>query len=301
MWAIIGTWAMAEEGIKEAAKTLEKDDSALEACITCIKDVESNPKFTSVGYGGLPNRLGKVSLDAAVMDGDTLKMGSVMAVENYEHPCLIAKDLLQYDFNNVLVGKGAEAHAVRIGLKSKDLLTQSSEKAWQDHINQVKGGLAPYHGHDTICTVALDQKGSMAAVTSTSGLFYKAPGRVGDAPLPGSGFYVDSKVGGAAATGLGEDIMKGILSYEIVRLMKDGRLPQEACEEAVNDLNDKLITIKGKAGDLSVIALNHKGDFGAATNIDAFPFVVSREMDLIIGTASYKDGHHSQEFTCTKL
>ena len=102
----------------------------------------------------------------------------------------------------------------------------------------------------------------------------KKRGRVGDSPLSGSGFYVDSEVGGASATGLGEDLMKGCISYEIVRLMKEGYHPQEAADKAVEDLNEELKRRRGKAGDLSVVCLNNKGEFGVATNIDGFSFSV---------------------------
>src|SRR5690606_10503834 len=126
----------------------------------------------------------------------------------------------------------------------------------------IEKGLSPYDGHDTVGMVALDSRNSMAAGTSTSGLFMKKRGRVGDSPLSGSGFYVDSEIGGATATGLGEDIMKGCVSYEIVRLMKEGYTPQGAADKAVAELNDLLIKKRKKAGDISVVCINNKGEFG---------------------------------------
>ena len=114
----------------------------------------------------------------------------------------------------------------------------------------------------------------MTAATSTSGLFMKKKGRVGDSPIIGSGFYVDSQIGGASATGLGEDLMKGCISYEIVRLMAQGMHPQKACEKAVFELEQKLIKRRGHAGDFSVVAMNKDGEFGVASNIEAFSFVV---------------------------
>ena len=116
----------------------------------------------------------------------------------------------------------------------------------------------------------------MAAATSTSGLFMKKDGRVGDSPLSGSGFYVDSKVGGAAATGLGEDIMKGCLSYEIVRRMRDGELPQDACDHAVYPFIEDLKKRYGKAGEFSLVAMNNKGEWGVATNVE-FTFCVATD------------------------
>lgn len=125
--------------------------------------------------------------------------------------------------------------------------------------------------------VDLDSQGSMVAATSTSGLFMKRAGRVGDSPISGSGFYVDSAIGGATATGLGEDLMKGCLSYEIVRLMGEGLHPQEACEKAVQDFDKVLKARRGKAGDLSLVAMNNKGEWGCATNIEGFSFAVATE------------------------
>ncbi len=124
--------------------------------------------------------------------------------------------------------------------------------------------------------VSLDMDGKMCVGTSTSGLFMKKKGRVGDSPIPGSGFYVDDNIGGAVATGLGEDIMKGCISYEIVRLMGEGHKPQEAAEKAVEKLNRELIKRRGKAGDISVVCMNNKGEWGGiATNIDKFTFAVA--------------------------
>ncbi len=134
--------------------------------------------------------------------------------------------------------------------------------------------ISPYDGHDTIGALTLAQSGSMAAATSTSGLFMKKAGRVGDSPLSGSGFYVDSEIGGAAATGLGEDIMKGCISYEIVRRMAEGETPQDACDHAVYPFVEKLKRRYGKAGEFSLVALNKNGEWGVATNVE-FTFSVA--------------------------
>ena len=156
--------------------------------------------------------------------------------------------------------------------------------------------LKPYAGHDTVGMVCLDTTGKMVSATSTSGLFMKKQSRVGDSPIIGSGFYVDSKVGGASATGLGEDLMKGCISYEIVRLMKSGMHPQEACEKAVHDLDQELKERRGQAGDLSLIAMNNKGEWGVATNIDGFSFVVATEKEApVVYLAKVVEGHTVHE------
>ncbi|MCH4886786.1 N(4)-(beta-N-acetylglucosaminyl)-L-asparaginase [Acidaminobacter sp. JC074] len=273
MWGIIGTWAMVEEGILLGGRHLSENGSVMDAIEMAVKDVEKNEAYTSVGLGGLPNEAGQVELDAAFMDGKTLSVGAVAGIKDFLHPVSIARSLLDGVFNNFLIGPGAEKYAIENGFERYPMLTQKAKERWETHKLEVEGGLAPYIGHDTVCVVGIDSHKHMATCTSTSGLFYKKEGRVGDSPIPGSGYYVDESIGGAAATGLGEDIMKGCLSYEIVMKMKE-MSPQAACEEAVKSFNDKLIERRGKAGDISVVAMNSEGEFGAATNIECFPFVV---------------------------
>ena len=278
MWGIIATWRMAVEGITEADKMLKEGADAGDAIETAIKEVEDFPFYKSVGYGGLPNEEMEVELDAAYMDGDTLDIGAVAAIKDYANPISIARRLSHEKVNCMLVGEGAEKFAHKEGFERKNMLTDRAKIHYKNRVKEVKQQeISPYSGHDTVGMVCLDTHGKMTAATSTSGLFMKRKGRVGDSPISGSGFYVDSKIGGASATGLGEDLMKGCISYEIVRLMKEGKHPQEACEMAVNDLNKELIERRGKAGDLSLIAMNNKGEWGVATNIEGFSFAVATE------------------------
>ena len=242
MWGIIATWRMAVEGITEADKMLKEGADAGDAIETAIKEVEDFPFYKSVGYGGLPNEEMEVELDAAYMDGDTLDIGAVAAIKDYANPISIARRLSHEKVNCMLVGEGAEKFAHKEGFERKNMLTDRAKIHYKNRVKEVKQQeISPYSGHDTVGMVCLDTHGKMTAATSTSGLFMKRKGRVGDSPISGSGFYVDSKIGGASATGLGEDLMKGCISYEIVRLMKEGKHPQEACEIAVNDLNKELI------------------------------------------------------------
>ena len=149
------------------------------------------------------------------------------------------------------------------------MLTARAHKLWAKRVQEInEKNLSPYDGHDTVGMVSLDQDAGMAAGTSTSGLFMKKPGRTGDSALSGSGFYVDSDIGGATATGLGEDLMKGCLSYEIVRLMGSGLSPQAACDQAVYPFVEKLKKRYGKVGEFSLIALNNQGEWGVATNVE---------------------------------
>lgn len=277
-WGIIATWRMALEGVQEAAKILKDNGKSGDAVETAIKIVEDFPYYKSVGYGGLPNENGEVELDAAYMDGDSLSIGAIAGIKDFKNPISIARKLSEEEFNCFLVGHGAEEYAHKNGFERVNMLTERAIIHYRNRLKEtIEKGLSPYDGHDTVGMVALDSRNSMAAGTSTSGLFMKKRGRVGDSPLSGSGFYVDSEIGGATATGLGEDIMKGCVSYEIVRLMKEGYTPQDAADKAVTELNDLLIKKRRKAGDISVVCINNKGEFGVATNINGFSFVVATE------------------------
>ena len=276
MWGIIATWQMALDGVEKATEMLKNGGDAGDAIETAVKEVEDFPYYKSVGFGGLPNEEMEVELDAAYMDGDTLDIGAVAAIKDYANPIAIARHLSKEKVNNLLVGQGGEKYAHKAGFERKNMLTERAKIHYHNRIKEVREQeIKPYTGHDTVGMICLDTHGKMTSATSTSGLFMKKAGRVGDSPLAGSGFYVDSKVGGASATGLGEDIMKGCMSYEIVRLMKEGMHPQDACEKAVNIFDQELRERRGQAGDISLIAMNNQGQWGAATNIKGFSFVVA--------------------------
>ncbi|MFD3158115.1 N(4)-(beta-N-acetylglucosaminyl)-L-asparaginase [Haloimpatiens sp. FM7330] len=278
MYGMIATWHMAVEGITKGRKILKDRGCAADAIETAIKEVEDFEFYKSVGYGGLPNEEMEVELDAGYMDGTTFDMGAVGAIKDFANPISIARRLSKEKVNNLLVGEGAEKFAHKEGFQRKNMLTERAKIHYYNRVKEIKEQeIKPYSGHDTVGMVCIDENSNMIAATSTSGLFMKKKGRVGDSPICGSGFYVDSKVGGASATGLGEDLMKGCISYEIVYLMKEGHHPQEACEIAVNKLDEELKERRGMVGDLSVIAMNNKGEWGAATNIEGFSFVVTTE------------------------
>ena len=277
MWGMIATWRMAVEGITKGSEMLKNHGNAGDAIETAIREVEDFPYYKSVGYGGLPNEEMEVELDAAFMDGDTLDIGAVAAIRDFANPVSIARRLSQEKVNSLLVAEGAEKFAHKEGFERKNMLTDRAKAHYRKRVKEMTQTLKPYSGHDTVGMVCLDEQGKMTAATSTSGLFMKKKGRVGDSPIAGSGFYADSKIGGASATGLGEDLMKGCISYEIVRLMGEGLHPQEACEQAVNRLDRELRERRGEAGDLSLIAMNNQGQWGVATNIEGFSFAVATE------------------------
>lgn len=292
MWTMIATWRMALEGVEKGSEMLAHGSNAEDAVEAAVRMVEDNPWYKSVGYGGLPNQEMDVELDSGFMNGSTMAIGAVAGIHDFANPISIARRLSKEDTNCIMAAEGAERFASHEGFERKNMLTERAKKLYRQKMQENAETQNPYKGHDTVGIAALDTQGNIVAGTSTSGLFLKRPGRIGDSPIVGSGFYADSQVGAASATGLGEDLMKGCISYEIVRRMQDGEAVQDACEHAVSQLHDKLVKCRGKAGDLSVIAVDKNGNFGAATNIDGFSFVVQRESeDAVVYVTSVKDGH----------
>lgn len=278
-WGTIATWRMAHDGVVAASEILKNNGNAGDAVETLINKVEGYPFYKSVGYGGLPNEEGVVEMDAAFMDGDTFNLGAVAGIQNVKHAVSVARALSADHFNSFRVGPGATKYAEINGFEMTNMLTDRAKLMWQKRLKEMReSDMKPYDGHDTVGAITLAPSGSMAAATSTSGLFMKKAGRTGDSALSGSGFYVDSEIGGAAATGLGEDIMKGCISYEIVRLMKEGKTPQEACDQAVYPFVEKLKRRYGKAGEFSLVAMNKDGQWGVATNVE-FTFSVANDQE----------------------
>lgn len=291
MWGIIATWRMAHDGVLAAKEMLAADAFAGDAMETAIKMVEDYPYYKSVGYGGLPNETGILEMDAAYMDGTTFAIGAVAGITDVPNPIAIARQLSHEKFNSFRVGAGATQYAMLAGFPRKNMLTERARRIWEKRCEEIaKTNLSPYDGHDTVGMVCLDQNQRMTVGTSSSGLFMKKAGRVGDSPLSGSGFYVDAEIGGAAATGLGEDLMKGCLSYEIVQLMASGLTPQAACDKAVYDFTEKLTRRYGKAGAFSLVAMNNQGQWGVATNVE-FTFSVAVK-DGVCGIFMAKPGEN---------
>ena len=235
---------------------------------------EDDPEVDSVGLGGWPNIHGEVELDAAFMDGDTLNIGAVAALKGFRHPVAVARRVMEKSVHTFLVGAGAEEFAAAEGFEQTILLTEASIANWRRRLDQLRQdrSAAPCGGHDTIGVVTLDRQGRLCAATSTSGLSLKHRGRVGDSPLAGSGFYADSLIGGAAATGVGEDIMKGCASFYAVQLLEQGCEPQTAAEEAVRRLHRRLSRHDSPVGNIALVCADRQGRFGGAANHDHFVY-----------------------------
>src|SRR5437764_251011 len=240
-YVVIATWPFGRTAVDAAAPLLRQGKPALDAALAGAQAVEDDPKVDSVGYGGLPNALGTVQLDACVMDGKTLACGAVAGLENVRHPAALARRVMEKTPHVLLVGEGARLFAVQQGFPLESLLTPESLAKWQKPKPGRRAAAppdgAPPGSHDTVTVLALDHMGSLGGVCSTSGLAHKLPGRVGDSPLIGAGLYVDDTAGAAGATGVGEEIIRAGGSLLVVEAMRAGRNAQEACEQAVRKVN----------------------------------------------------------------
>ncbi|MBP3904270.1 MAG: N(4)-(beta-N-acetylglucosaminyl)-L-asparaginase [Turicibacter sp.] len=276
-WGIIATWYFSKEGVRLAANLLSEGKTADEAVKVAINDVENNPRYKSVGYGGLPNEEGVCEFDAGWMNGNTLSFGAVGAARDIKNVIDVVKKLSDEEVNVFLVANGAEKYAHVEGFEKRNMLTKKAKDEFLARQLLMKNvDLTPYDGHDTVSMVGVDSNQTVISATSTSGLFMKKTGRVGDSPIIGSGYYADSEVGGVAATGLGEEIMKGCLSYEVVRLMEEGCSPMEACAQALKRFENKLMRKRGTVSSMSLMAMNREGQWGVATNVE-FTFVVATQ------------------------
>ena len=275
----IATWKMAYDGAVIAREILARNGNIAEAIETAVAMVEDNPEYHSVGCGGLPNRHGEVEMDAAYMDGKTAGLGAVMAVRNIKNPIKVAIKLSKLKRNTILASRGAEQYAESNGFEFSNMLTAESFTRWQQKAQEEfdTEDTEAYGGHDTVCMLGMDSQHNLAVGVSTSGLFMKHAGRIGDSPLVGSGFFCDNRYGAAAATGVGEDIMKGCISHEIVRRMSTGESPQLACENALFAHQKRMRQIGHECGRMSVIACDASGNYGAATTKKEFPFVVTSD------------------------
>ncbi len=270
---------------EKAMEILKGGGDPLDAVIAGVNIVEDDPNDMTVGYGGLPNEDGVVELDSSVMYGPTHQAGAVAAIRNIKNPSKVARLVMERSDHVLLVGEGALKFAKAHGFKEEDLLTDKSREMWlkwKEGLSDRDNWRAPenmtaemrqvMYTYGTINCLALDGKGRMAGVTTTSGLSWKLAGRVGDSPIIGAGLYVDNEIGAAGSTGRGEANLQTCASVRIVEAMGRGRSPEQACLEvleyiaAKTKLVPRLCTAKGKpAFGLNFYALNRKGEFGGAS------------------------------------
>lgn len=264
---VLATWPFGETAVRAAVPLLRRGDPALDAALAGAQAVEDDPRVDSVGFGGLGDRLGDVTLDACVMDGRTLNCGGVACLRHVRHAAAVARRVMERTPHVLLVGEGARLFAVQQGFPLDTLVTPESVTEWQRRRPPAKDRRRPRDNpldHDTVTVLALDRKGSLGGVCTTSGLSHKMPGRVGDSPLIGSGLYVDDTAGAAGATGVGEEIIRIGGSCFIVERMRAGRTPQQACEDAVRRVHAVAARRGQHAARVAFLALDPRGRTGAA-------------------------------------
>lgn len=267
---------------------LKSGGSAVDAVEKAANVIEVDPEDTSVGYGGLPNENGIVQLDASFMDGKTYSAGAVACLENIKTPASVARIVMQHTDHVLLVGKGALEFAKAWGFPEENLLTEKARKIWlrwkeemsqdddwgvPDHLKDIVKKESYWrdfpdieHHYGTTNVLAIDKNGDIAGCTTTSGLSFKINGRVGDSPIIGAGLYVDNEVGAAGATGRGEDVIKSCASYYMILRMKEGRSPQQACEDALQMIVDKYKKVNPDfLPSEKFVAINKYGELGCAT------------------------------------
>lgn len=256
----ISTWNNTDATERAYEHLLSEPDRLLDALEKGVNSVEENEKDTSVGYGGMPDSSGTVTLDACIMD-DRFNAGSVCCLKDIVHAVSVARKVMENSPHVMLAGEGALSFALANGFKKKKLLTRSSRKAYKEwKKNPVFKPEVNSERHDTIGMLGIDGSSSLSGACSTSGLAFKMPGRVGDSPIIGSGLFVDNEVGAVCATGYGELIMNSCCSFLAVEKMRQGFTPEEACRFAIQYLaraND----VSGRQAGL--IAINKQGEVGA--------------------------------------
>lgn len=261
---VISTWNHGLPANEAAWKILSSGGSALDAVEKGVMVAEADPEETSVGYGGFPDREGNVTLDACIMDSHN-NAGSVACLKNIKHPISVARLVMEKTPHVMLVGDGAKQFALSQGFTEENLLTEKSKKAYEEWLktSQYKP-IINIENHDTISMLALDESGNLSGACTTSGMAWKMAGRVGDSPIIGAGLFLDNEVGAAAATGLGEAVIRTAGSAMVVELMRHGKTPQEACEIVTKRIYD-LYKNSPDLEHLQVgfIALNKKGEVGA--------------------------------------
>jgi len=276
------------EAMRQAYAILSSGGVAMDAVERGANVIEVDPEDASVGYGGLPNADGVVQLDASCMDGKTYNAGAVASLEGIKTPASIARLVMERTDHVLMMGPGAQRLALSFGYELEDLMTDRSRESWlrwreglsesddwgpPDHLvgrgsgapsDLLMEGPEDFH-YGTTNVLAVDANGDISGITTTSGLSWKIPGRVGDSPIIGAGLYVDNSVGAAGATGRGEDVIKSCASYFIVMRMRDGRTPQQACEDAIDMIMERYTAVGyNYVPSEKFVAINKAGEYGCA-------------------------------------
>jgi len=280
---VISTWNHGLPANEAAWEILEKGGYSLDAVEDGVRVPEGDPEVITVGFGGIPDASGKVTLDACIMD-EKGRAGSVACLEHIIHPISVARLVMEKTPHVMLVGKGALEFALDNGFKKENLLTPKMKENWkkwkkekQEFSTKINIENQVIENHDTIGMLAIDKEGRISGACTTSGMGFKMPGRVGDSPIIGAGLFIDGEIGGAVATGSGELVMKTLGSFLVVELMRNGKTPTEACEEAVKRIAKKIPDYKNHQ--VGFIALNKSGEYGSFCIQPGFNFALKTDAE----------------------
>lgn len=271
---VLSTWNHGIAANAAAWDILLHGGKALDAVEAGVRVTEADPNVLSVGYGGLPDRLGNVTLDACIMNekGDC---GSVAFLKHIKHPISVARMVMEKTQHVMLVGEGALEFALEQGMTKEDLLTDRAKEAWQKWLADEQRPERPeinVENHDTIGMLALDAEGNISGACTTSGAAYKLHGRVGDSPIIGAGLFVDNEVGGAVATGWGEAVIRVVGCHLTVEFMRQGHSPEDACRLAVERVISK--NPDYKEIQVGFLALNKQGQYGSYCIQSGFDYAI---------------------------
>ena len=297
---VVATWPFGKSAADVALKSLNDGKSVLDAVVAGAQQVENDPDVRSVGFGSIADRIGRLTLDACVMDGKTLSCGAVAGLEHIRSAVAVAKCVMESTPHVLLVGEGAKWFALQKGFRLEMPHTVESIREWfEKHPRKLdadKKGTPSgpddiwlyddEENHDTVTVLGRDPKGHLAGACTTSGLAYKLPGRVGDSPVIGAGLYVDDEAGAAGATGVGEEAIRIGASLFMVEQMRAGKTPQQATEAACKRVSAAAVRRGSKLGHIAFIALSPSGVVGAAaTPTTNFRYAVGRGNTVEIHTA----------------
>lgn len=277
---VCSTWDFGVAANQAAWKVLAAGGRALDAVEQGVRVTEADLRNHSVGRAGYPDRDGKVTLDASIMD-EHGNCGAVAAIEHIAHPISVARRVMERTPHVLLVGDGALQFALEQGFPREELLTRESETAWREWLKSAKyrpssagpgGKPGDASNHDTIGMLAIDAAGNLSGACTTSGMAWKLHGRVGDSPIIGAGLYVDNEIGGATSTGVGEEVIRNAGSFLVVELMRQGRSPEAACREAV----ERILHRRPATRDLQVgfLAIDRTGQVGAWAIQKGFSYAI---------------------------
>ncbi|MEM7414427.1 MAG: N(4)-(beta-N-acetylglucosaminyl)-L-asparaginase [Gemmatimonadota bacterium] len=269
----LSTWEHGLAANAAAWPILTSGGTALDAVEAGVRVPEADPDVTTVGYGGWPDRYGRVTLDACIMD-EAGRCGSVAFLQHIKHPISVARQVMEKTPHVMLVGEGALDFALANGFEREELLTERAREGWETWKAE-NGETTPIiniENHDTIGMLTLDAQGNLSGACTTSGAAYKYHGRVGDSPIIGAGLYVDNAVGGATATGWGEAVIRAVGCFLVVELMRQGHSPAEACRLAV----ERVIEKNPDWRDIQVgfLALGKDGSYGSFCIQPGFNYAV---------------------------